>query len=40
MFFNLFNLGFFLKRLELSDIVTEMINQNSLIRLGKINMQQ
>jgi hypothetical protein len=39
MFFNLFNLGF-LKRLELSDIVTEMINQNSLIRLGKINMQQ
>jgi hypothetical protein len=33
MLFNLFNLDFFLKRLELSDIATEMINQNSLIRL-------
>jgi hypothetical protein len=33
MFFNLFNLGFFFKRLKLSDIATEMINQNSLIRL-------
>jgi hypothetical protein len=29
MFFNLFNLGFFLKRLELSDIVTEKINQKN-----------
>jgi hypothetical protein len=29
MYFNLFNLVFFLKRLELSDIVTEMNNQNS-----------
>jgi hypothetical protein len=34
VFFNLFNLGFFQKRLELPVIVTEMTNQNSLIRLS------